>query len=122
MDSTYLFFKNISKFEPQENKPEGEIHQDWTFFSYDKVHKTFAVREFHSEGFVNYYLMDTVKTSDNIFVFISESSENAPPGMRARVTYVIKSENEFTETFDLAFSGKEFQEFLRNHWTRKKND
>ena len=49
-----------------------------------------------------------------------ESVENAPPGMRAKVTIEIKDENEFLETFNLAFPGKDYEEFLRNTWTRLK--
>lgn len=120
MDGVYLFADNTSKFEPQEKNPEGELHKDWAFISYDKSRNLLALREFHSEGFVIQYILDSLESNEKKYVFISEAVKNAPPGMRAKVTIEIKSENEFLETFDLAFPGKDYVEFLRNHWTRLK--
>lgn len=120
MDGKYLFADNISKFEPQEKNPEGEIHKDWAFISNDKGRKVLVLREFHSEGFVIQYALDSLESSEKKYVFISEAVENAPPGMRAKVTIEIQGENEFLEIFDLAFTGKDYVEFLRNHWTRLK--
>ena len=53
-------------------------------------------------------------------VFTSISSENAPPGLRARVIYLIKNEKEFEETFELAMPGKDYRLFLTNYWQRKR--
>ncbi len=119
MDDVYLFQKNTSKFEPQEKNPDGEVHVDWTFFSYDKFRKKYVLREFHIESFVNQYTLDSLSHDNKHFVFVSESLENAPKGMRARVKLTIENENEFLETFELAFPGKDYSEFLRNHWKRK---
>ncbi len=123
MGDTYLFYKNTSAFEPQEKNPDGEVHEDWTFFSYDKFRKKYVLREFHIEGFVNQYTLDSLSSLSNDnkrFVFISENVENAPEGLRGRVRVNIKNENEFVETFELAFPGKDFSLFLTNHWARRK--
>ena len=39
MGDKYVMVKNDSKFEPTENKPEGENHIDWGMISYDKGRK-----------------------------------------------------------------------------------
>ena len=119
MNGTYLYQENTSHFEPQEKNPTGETHEDRAFFSYDQEIKNFALREFHSEGFINYYTLDTTSCAPQKFVFVSQRSENAPPNLKARLTLEIKNENEFIETFELAFNGKDFSEFLKNYWTRE---
>ncbi len=59
------------------------------------------------EGFVNTYVQE--ETGDpKKMVFVSEAIENIPPGWRARETYVLVSESEFMERFELAEPGKEF--------------
>jgi len=42
MNGKYLYLKTKAVFEPQENNPKGEVHEDWGFFSYDLL-KTFNV-------------------------------------------------------------------------------
>ena len=120
MDNVYLFYKNTSKFEPQEKNPDGEVHIDWSFFSYDRTRKKFVLREFHIESFVNQYTLDSLSHDGMHFVFVSESLENAPKGMRGRITITIKNDNEFVETFELAFPGEDYSLFLTNYWTRRK--
>jgi hypothetical protein len=116
----YLFCNNTSTFEPQEKNPKGEVHKDWSFFSYDKNRQKFVVREFHIEGFVNRLVLDTQTSDSRKFVFVSEASENAPPGLRARLIYEIKDADEFAETFELAMPGKDFEIYLTNYWKRTK--
>jgi lysophospholipase L1-like esterase len=119
MNEKYLFYQNVSRFEPQEKNPKGETHEDWTFFSFDNNRKTFVLREFHSEGFINQYTLTIQADDSKIFVFVSENLENAPSGMRARITLNILNRNMFKESFELALPGKEFSLWLENIWTRK---
>jgi hypothetical protein len=121
MNEKYLFYKNVSRFEPQEKNPKGETHEDWTFFSYDKIRQTYIMREFHSEGFVNQYVLDSLSENSKSFIFNSEQLENAPHGLRARVSFTILDENKFREIFELAFPGKDFSIWLENIWRRKIN-
>jgi len=107
------------RFEPQEKNPKGEVHEDRTFFSYDKQRKLIMVRQFNVEGFINQFYLDSLYNENRNLIFATENSENAPPGLRARLTYEIINENEFVETFDLGFPGKEFSCFMTNYWTRK---
>ena len=119
LGNKYMLSKNQSKFEPQEKNPKGEVHQDWTIFSYDNGRKTVAMRQFNSEGFINTFTLDTLTSTSETMIFVSESSENAPPGLRARLTFLLKNGDEFVETFELAFPGKDYSQWLRNEWTRK---
>lgn len=121
MGKKYIFQKNISRFEPQEKNPEGETHEDWGFFSYDKVRKNFVLREFHIEGFVNQYILDSLASDTRTLVFTSEISENSPEGLRARITFKIKNKDEFTEIFEIAMPGKDYSIWLRNFWRRLHN-
>ena len=77
------------------------------FLSYDKLQKTFILREFHNDGSVNFYKLDSLFTKSK-FIFVRESSENAPPGLRARIILEIKHDNEFKETFEMAQPNKNF--------------
>lgn len=120
LDHNYLFQENKSVFEPQEKNPKGEIHQDWAFYSYDKMREKYILREFHSEGFVNQYTLDSLSADGKTMIFVSEAIENVPDGWRARVSFMIQNENKFSETFELAGLGKEFSQVLENKWTRVK--
>ena len=87
---------NKSTYDPQSKNPKGEIHQDWGMISFDKVRKTFVLRQFHIEGFVNQYAM-TSSSGDGRRLFTLESIENIPAGYRARETYKIPGPDEFKE-------------------------
>lgn len=121
MDRNYIVAANTSTFEPQEANPGGEVHEDWAFYSYDKVRGKVVLREFHSEGFVNRYLLKDWNPQQRRFVFESESIENLTAGWRARVTLTIHGENSFSETFELAAPGKAFELLVENHWNRSVN-
>jgi hypothetical protein len=63
---------------------------------------------FHTEGFVNTYVQQP-SADDKTIVFVSEAIENIPAGYRARETYTILSRDEFTERFEIAEPGKDFE-------------
>lgn len=118
MGGLYLFGENTSRFEPQEKNPEGEVHHDWTFFSFDRMRKVLVIRQFHSEGFVNRLVHVPAAGTSVKYVFVSEASENAPPGLMVRLTYEFKSKDSFVEIFELALPGEDFEVFLTNRWKR----
>lgn len=119
LKNKYLFVNNKSVFEPQEKNPEGEIHVDQGYFSFDNFRNLIVLREFHGEGFVIQYTLDSLSEDKKTMIFLSEAMENAPDGTRARQTFRIQNDNQFNEVFELAFQGKEFSVFLENRWTRK---
>lgn len=119
LQDKYIHWKNKSIFEPQEKNPNGEVHEDWAFISYDKIRKKYVMRQFHVEGFVNQYVLDSVSNDKKKLIFLSEAIENVPSGFRAKLTYEIISKNEFKEFFELAPPSKEFALYTTNHWRRK---
>ncbi len=108
LNKRYIEVKNTSVYPPSKNFPQGEVHEDHGFISYDRMRKTFVLRQFHIEGFVNQYKMESISPDGKTIVFVTESIENIPIGFRARETYHMVSENEFTETFELAEPGRDF--------------
>lgn len=114
----FLLARNRSTFPPQEGLPAGDVHEDWAIFSYDQARDTFVLRQFVSEGHVNRYVLDPSSDPPRRRVFVSEASENAPPGFRLRLTYEIVGDDEFTESFEMAPPGAELRVVLRNRWRR----
>jgi len=88
--------------------------------SFDRTRKTFVLRQFHTEGFVNQYVMANTSADGKTIVFTSESIENIPAGYRARETYKLLGPDEFTEVFEIAAPGKEFEVYSEGHFRRKK--
>ena len=116
----FIQVDHTSVYAPQEKNPKGERHEDIGFISYDRGRKLFVLRQFHVEGFVNQFKSETISEDGKLMVFISESLENIPAGYRAKETYKILNENEFTETFEIAAPGKEFKVYSENRFTRQK--
>jgi hypothetical protein len=113
LNKKYIEVRNKSTYPPSANNPKGEVHEDRGFISYDKARKTFVLRQFHIEGFVNQYKMESISSDGKTIVFISEAIENIPAGFRAKETYQIAGENEFIETFELAEPGKAFEVYSK---------
>jgi hypothetical protein len=58
LNGNFLEVKNKSTYPPQSRNPQEEIHEDLGLFSYDKARKTYVLRQFQVEGFVNGYSRD----------------------------------------------------------------
>ena len=117
LNGKFIQINHKSIYAPQEKNPKGETHEDVGFFSYDRGRKTFILRQFHVEGFVNQFKGEISEDGKSI-VFTSETIENIPAGYRARETYRILNENEFTETFEIAEPNKDFTVYSENHFKR----
>lgn len=115
----FLRMQTKAIFEPQEKNPDGEIHEDFAMFSYDKLRRTFVVRAFYVEGFVNTYVLSETSEDGKTFAFETESVENAPPGTRAKLIFKQVADGELEESFFVAFPGKEFGCFSTNRLTSK---
>lgn len=120
LNDKFLQVQNQSEYAPQTSNPKGESHEDWALISFDKARKQFVLRQFHVEGFVSQYVTTSISADGKTIVFTSESIENIPAGYRARETYKIVSDDEFTETFELGGPGKEFELYTENRLRRKK--
>jgi len=114
----FLHERNVSAYSPKQPNTPGEVHEHWSFISYDKQRKRLVMRQFHQEGFVNQYVLVAEESNATRFVFASEAFENLDGRWRARETYEVRSPNELSETFELAEPGKEFQVYSRNSFKR----
>ena len=119
LNARFIRAVHRSEYPPQEKNPNGEIHEDEGFFSFDRARKRLVFRQFHVEGFVNTYVEDPESTPTKI-VFTTEAIENIPAGWRARETYMVLGPDEFEEVFELAEPGKPFELYSRTRLKRSK--
>jgi hypothetical protein len=114
----FIHERNVSTYPPQEKNKKGEVHEHWSFLSYDRARKALVLRQFHVEGFVNQYAMSAEKSSPTLLVFESDGFENFSNKWRARETYEIVGPDEMVETFELAPPDKPFEIYSRNRLKR----
>ena len=119
LNGKFINVTNKSTYAPQEKNPKGEVHEDWGMLSYDKSRRRFVLRQFHVEGFVNQYVAEPTDDA-KVLRFVSESIENIPAGFRARETYRIVGPDEFSETFEMAEPGKDFEVYSEARLKRVK--
>jgi len=117
-NNKFIEIKNKSTYPPSEKNPEGEVHEDIGYLSYDKNRNTFVLRQFHKEGFVNQYKLESISNYGKTLVFMTESIENIPEGWRAKETYRL-DDGEFTEIFELASPGNEFEVYTKAKFYKK---
>lgn len=117
LNGRFIEARNRSTYPPQEKNKRGETHEDVGLFSFDAGRKRIVLRQFHTEGFVNQYVLDAASTPGKL-VLVTEAIENIPAGWRARETYVLTSEDQFEEIFELAPPGKDFEPYSRSRLTR----
>lgn len=120
MEHKFLYGRTTSVFEPTESHPRGEVHEDWMIFSHDTRRNKIILRQFHIEGYVNQYVLKEVSNEGKTLLFVTESVENGPPGMRARLTFNIDGNKELDINFELAEPGKDFAPCVRTRvkWNR----
>lgn len=122
LNEQFIQIINRSVYEPQERNPEGEVHEDIGYLSFDRSRQRHILREFHVEGYVNQYMLEDWDPGRKTLVLRTEAIENIPPGWQARTTYEILGENEFRETFDLAGPDQEWSCYITNEFKRKQRD
>lgn len=119
-NGTFIEIHNKSTYPPSAANPKGEVHEDLGYFSYDKSRKTFVLRQFHIEGFVNQYVLDSISSDKKMMTFKTEAIENIPKGWQAKERYRILNENAIEETFELAEPGKSFGVYSKVTLIRQK--
>ena len=107
----FLYERNKSEYPPQAANPKGEVHEHWSMIGYDRIRQTVVLRQFHVEGFVITYRLALRQDASRVLVFESEQIENLRGEWKARETYEQVSDDEFTETFELAAPGKPFETY-----------
>lgn len=118
LNDKFMQEENTSIYPPQEQKKAGEVHHHLGFISYDRKRKTLMLRQFHEESFINLYALNQAASSPSLLVFESENFENFDNSWKTKETYEIISNDEFTETFELAPPDKAFVVYSRNHFKR----
>ena len=114
----FLHEQNVSTYPAQPKNPKGEVHEHWSFFSYDRARKALVLRQFHQESFANQYAMTAGSSTSSSISFESEALENVPAGWKARETYEVVSPDEFTETFELASGGRGYEVYSKTRFKR----
>jgi hypothetical protein len=120
LNKRFIEIRNKSTYEPTTQHPNGEVHEDIGYFSYDNGRKTLMLRQFHVESFVIQYRIDSISLDKKTIVFISESIENIPSRYRAKETYRLVSDNEIEETFEIAEPNKNFDVYSKVKLVRQK--
>jgi len=115
----FLSQRDQSVYQPKSPTDKWTTRGDFGFFSYDAIQKKIVWRQFHSEGFVNEYALDSVSADGKAFEFVTYHIENFPGG-RAKKSYRVLSADEIEETFYLAPPGKDFEVYTVAHLTRVK--
>jgi hypothetical protein len=119
MNEKFIHVTNRSVFEPRGEETSGEVHENMDFYSFDQAREKVILRQFHVEGYVNQYVLDSTSADGKKIVLITESIENISPGWRAKVTKEIVNDDEFIEYFELAPPEKDFFVCNENHFKRK---
>lgn len=119
LGARYLHERNVSSYDPKEAATPPEVHEHWSFLSYDRQRQRLVLRQFHQEGFVNQYIQVLEATTPQRIVFESEAIENIPSGWRARESYDLTGPDTFTETFELAAPGQEFAVYSKSSLRRE---
>jgi len=107
MNGRFLSQRDKSVYQHADPAAKPFVHEDFGFFSYDANLKKVVWRQFHSEGLVNEYTLDSVSADGQSLEFVTTRIENLP-GFRAKKLYRILSADEIEETFLLAPPGAEF--------------
>jgi hypothetical protein len=114
LDSNYICRNNKSVFDPQDANPEGAAHEDWGILGHDSFVNKFKMRYFHSEGYINSYMLENISDNSTKNEFNSYNLENVPEGWKARITLEKIDEDTIEETFDRAQTGKDHVTHLEN--------
>jgi hypothetical protein len=119
MNGHFLSQRDHSVYQPADPAAKPFVHEDFGFFSYDSDLKKVVWRQFHSEGLVNEYALESVSVDGKSLEFVTTRIENLP-GFRAKKLYRILSADEIEEKFLLAPPGADFAVYTLAHLKRVK--
>ena len=69
---------------------------------------------------MNEYVQQESSADGKTLIFVTDRIENIPEGWRARETYKIINQDEYSEVFEPAPPQKEFGLYSESHWKRVK--
>jgi hypothetical protein len=119
LNERFLSQRDRSVYQREDPAATPLVHEDFGFFSYDTYMKKVVWRQFHSEGLVNEYTLESVSADGKSLEFGTTKIENLP-GFRAKKIYRVLSADEIEETFLVAPPGKDFALYTKAHLTRVK--
>jgi hypothetical protein len=120
LDGTFLSQRDHSVYEAKSPDATPKVREDFGYFSYDTFLKKIVWRQFHGEGFVNEYRLESLSADCKFLEFITVRIENLAPEWRAKKSYRVLSADEIEETFSLAPPGKDFDVYTMAHLRRVK--
>jgi hypothetical protein len=118
LNDHFLWQQDRSVYQTGNTKSPQLIHEDRGYFHYDANQHKLLWTQFHSEGLVNEYALDS-STPDH-FEFVTTRIEGMP-GFRAKKLYRVLSSDAIDETFWLAAPGKDFELYTTTHLQRIKS-
>lgn len=69
LNDQFIQITDRAVYPPQERNPEGEVHEEIGYISYDRNRGKYVLREFHVEGYVNQYVLEDLETEGKRLVF-----------------------------------------------------
>ena len=118
LNGKFLSQRDHSVYQDSLPPAQPKVRDDFGYFSYDTFLQKIVWRQFHSEGFVNEYQLDSVSADGKSFDFVTVRIENLPSGWRAKKSYRVLSPDEIEETFSLAPPGRDFDVYTVAHIKR----
>jgi len=109
----FLSQRNQCVFESKSADAKPAVHEDFSMLSYDANQKKIVWRQYHSEGFVHEYVLDSTSDDGKTLDFVSTRMENMPPEFRAKERYRLLASGELEATFWLAPPGKDFEVYTQ---------
>ena len=85
MNGRFLSQRDKSVYRPEDPAAKQAVHEDFGFFSYDTGRKKVVWRQFHSEGLVNEYTLDSVSADGKSLEF-RHHKYGKPPGISSEET------------------------------------
>jgi len=119
LNGHFLWQHDRSVYETGNTASPQFIHEDEGYFSYDATQKKILWMQFHSEGLVNEYALESAGADGKSLEFVTTQIQNLP-GFRAKKLYRIVSPDAIDETFWLAPPGKDFEPYTEAHLKRVK--
>jgi hypothetical protein len=114
MNHTFIEVKNRSEFKLTPQNPKGKIHEYYGIISFYKARNVFVFKKFHTEGFINQYVLNDSLSFKKTLIFEWENIENFASEGKARFTINVISGSEIETLFDVGFPGKEMSYFGSN--------
>ena len=76
----YLRGSTKSVYPPQEKNPEGEVHEEFSLYSYARRAGKFMLRQFSVEKIVNRYVQEKISADGKTWSSAPKTSKTSAPG------------------------------------------